>query len=267
MRAIERWHVFLEQIAGRHRAISEEAQVAAATVLEAAGFDPTPIATAWTAVENRLVELERRIVVTWHEKVDRAFEEEGADAARRIAAFDRGDDLRFVLENAREELQHRVYAAAARRMHAHALAMRAQRVCVRCGAEWPIPVTYRAIDVRCAHCGTLAAFEPGALLRQFATFGAHALASEAARDAWRAMRVSERAVHKMRPPHSLPLLKAHERAQIAYWRTYLDARSRVEPALRTDLGHEVRSRMEAWYRDRAEFEPEWVRAGRPRDVI
>jgi hypothetical protein len=98
--------------------------------------------------------------------------------------------------------------------------------------------------------------------------GAHALAQEAATAEWRAMRAAQHAVHDQRPPVAFALIKAWERAQIAYWRAYLPVRARYEPAIQAhNMPLEIGSRMEQWYVSTAEFEPAWVQAGRPREPL
>jgi hypothetical protein len=97
--------------------------------------------------------------------------------------------------------------------------------------------------------------------------GAHAVAQEAAVVPWRAMRAAERALHAVRPPRPLEVIKAYERAQIAYWRHYLAVRSNFEPILARDPALEIRSRMEQWYVSSAEYEEAWVAAGRPREQV
>ena len=96
----------------------------------------------------------------------------------------------------------------------------------------------------------------------------HIFAQEAARPEWRAMRAAERALHAIRPPRTLAPVKAVERTQIAYWRTYLTVRGRYEPAIQVNnLGMEIGARMHQWYVSTAEFEPAWVEAGRPREAL
>ena len=95
----------------------------------------------------------------------------------------------------------------------------------------------------------------------------HAVSQEAAVAEWRAMRVAERRWRGARPPCPLALVIDYERTQIAYWRRYLGERSRFEPLLARDPGMEIRSRMDRWYVSHAEYEPEWVGAGRPRSSI
>lgn len=261
-----RWTGFLRQIAQRHDEVSREAGACATDALAQTGFDPTPIGTAWGAIDMRLADLERKIDETWGAQVERAFEAEGADRAAIDAAREEGLRLRHELEDRRESLRSTIFADIARRTYARALAERTDRACPRCGAGLDLPITFRALQVSCAHCGALATFEPGTLMRSVVAWGAHSLASEAAHGQWLAMRAAERAARAVRPPVPLALLKAYERAQIAYWTAYVTARAQLEPEMR-DVGLEVRSRMDAWYRFSAEHEPEWVRAGRPREPV
>jgi hypothetical protein len=100
-----------------------------------------------------------------------------------------------------------------------------------------------------------------------AAIAAHAVAQEAVVTTWRAMRRAERALNAIRPPRTLEPIKAYERAQIAYWRAYLEVRARYEPILARDPALEIRSRMEQWYVSSVEYEPAWVAAGRPREPI
>jgi len=266
--AVERWDAFLAQIEGRHRAVRDEAaKQARAAVATLSSPDTTFISHGWAAIESRLQELEKRIVDTWHEKVDDTFGAEGIDQTTRMAAYEKGDLLRFALENAREELQQHIFADAARELFARAMADRKDRFCSECGAQFELPICFRAVALTCARCGTKTMFEPGDLLRGVAAVGAHALAQEAALAEWQKMRLCERRAKAVRPPCPLSLLKDYERAQIAYWRAYVAARGRIEPELGRDPALEVRSRMEFWYTYQAEHEQEWVRGGRPRETI
>ena len=268
MSAVERWDSFLAQIEGRHRAVREEAaKQARAAVATLASPDTSFISHGWAAIESRLQELEKRIADTWSEKVDDTFAAEGIVKETRMAALEKGDALRFTLENAREELQQHIFADAARELFARAMANRRDRYCSECGAQFELPMCFRAIDLTCPRCGTRTQFEPGELMRGAAAVGVHALSQEAALAEWLAMRKAERRAKAVRPPCPLALLKEYERAQIAYWRVYVAARARLEPELGRDPALEVRSRMEFWYTYSAEHEPEWVRGGRPREAI
>lgn len=265
-RAHERWAAFLKQIADRHKLVSDEAEQGARTALAECGYDPTPIASAWGAVTHRLQELERRIIDTWNEKVGDTFQAEGYPQATWDSERRKGEDLAFELENARQALEMRVLANGAREMFGRALATQKERLCPRCGAPLAIPFTHRAINVTCGHCQSVGTFEPGALLRTVVAFAEHPVSWEAAQQEWLAMRLAERRIRDTRSPAPLALLKDYERAQIAYWFRYIGTRVHFAPELR-DVAHEVRSRMDAWYRMTAEHEQEWVRAGRPREVF
>jgi hypothetical protein len=240
--ALARWEAFLSQIAARHAAICAEAEEGSQAALAACGNDVTPLAHAWMAVTDRLKELEQRIASTWHEKVEAVFEAEGLDRDLQLRELERGNDLAFELENRREASEQRSFARAARELHARALAEQVNRRCGHCGVDLPVPVTYRAVNVSCRHCGTLVTFEPGTLARMAVAAGSHAMAWEAAMPEWLAMRRAERALRLHRSPSPLALLKAQEHAQIAYWWKYFTAKAHFEPEVR-DVAREVRARM------------------------
>jgi len=266
MSATERWEAFLKQIAARHQSVREEAaQQVQSLAAGLADADMSPITRAWTAADARLKELEYRISDTWSTQVDDAFDSEGLGAATRASAYEKGNALQFALENAHEETHVRLFADLARGLFEQALASRRGRFCTECGKPLVIPITFRAIDLYCGSCGTKTQFEPGDFMRQVAAVGAHALAQEAALGPWRAMRKAERDIRKARSPCPLPLLKAYERAQIAYWQAYVAARAKIEPEMGCDLAHEVRARMAAWYAA-VQHEREWMRAGDPREL-
>lgn len=265
-RAADRWQGFLAQIGERHRLVREEAAVGARDALRDSGYDVTPISHAWMAVNDRLLELERRIIDTWHEKVESAFEAENYPPPALAAERRKGEDLAFALENARQSTEMHVFAGGAREIHGRALAAQRERNCPTCTAPLDVPVSYRALNLRCAHCGAVSTFEPGTLARTAIAFGAHAMSWVSAEREWYAMRETERQVRDQRPPVALPLLKGHEHAQIAFWFKYFTTKAQLEPELH-DVPREVRARMEHWYMGSAEHEEHWRAAGRPRAQI
>jgi hypothetical protein len=265
-RASERWQAFLAQIGDRHKLVREEAAVAARDALRESGYDVTPMGVAWAGVTDRLQELEGRIIDTWHEKVESAFEAEGYGRPALDIERRKGEDLAFILENSRTSVEMHVFAGGAREIHARSLATQHERNCPTCTAPLDVPIAYRAVNLRCAHCGAVSTFEPGTLARTAIAFGAHALSWVSAEREWHAMRDAERRVHDQRPPVALALLKAFEQAQIAYWFKYFATKAQLEPELH-DVAREVRSRMEWWYTASAEHEEEWRAAGRPRAQI
>jgi len=266
MSARARWSAFLQQIGERHAVVCAEAIEGAREALVAAGYDPSPIGQAMSAVGSRLSDLERRIIDTWNEKVEPTYEAEGIPHDVAMADRARGEELAWNLENAREAATQKIHADAARTIYAHALQGQRDRLCPTCGAPLDIPLVARAINVTCARCRAIATFEPGMAMRTALAIGAHALSWEAAYPQWLAMRVAERRVKSVRPPAPVALLKEHERAQIAYWWSYFQTRGHLEPEVR-DVAREVRARMDAWYTYSAEHEEAWRAAGRPREVF
>jgi hypothetical protein len=266
MSALERWQSFLAQIEGRHGATRAEAEAAAGQFIAsvAAGGDYLPLSHQLMAVRSRLQNLETMITETWHAKVDTAIcDEHGLPA--RAGAFARGEAVRHALDDAREELEPRIFADLARQRFAHVLAA-SRAVACACGRVRDAPISFRAIALACA-CGARMPFEPGELMRSVAAVGTHALAQVAAVVEWRAMRAAERALHAIRPPCPLAVIQAYERSQIAYWRRYLATRAHFEPELARDPALEIRARMEQWYVMTAEYEQAWVAAGRPREIV
>lgn len=263
--ALARWEAFLAQIAARHAAICAEAEEGSRAALAACDHDVTPLSHAWMAVNDRLMDLEQRIASTWHEKVEAVFEAEGLDRGLQLRELERGNDLAFELENRREITEQRSFALAARELHGRALRAQVDRSCGHCGVELPIPVTYRAINVSCRHCGTRVTFEPGTVARMAVASGSHALAWEAAMPEWIAMRRAERAIRLHRSPVPLALLKAHEHAQIAYWWKYFSTKAHFEPEVR-DVSREVRARLQPWW-TMATTEEAWRQAGDPRAAV
>jgi hypothetical protein len=252
----------MKQIAERHALLCEEAKREAAQGLVASGYDPIPIAHAWGAVQSRLIDLERRIIDTWHEKVDATYESEGIDNAVRTGDREKGAELAYELENAREACDKSILADAARTMVARALSTQKERLCPTCGAPLDVPLTYRSVNLTCRACGAVSTFEPGTLMRNVLASGSHALAWQAAHAEWLAMRGADRRARAYRSPTPLAALQDCERAHIAYWWKYSVARAALEPE-RGDIRREVQARMDPWYQQ-AEHESQWRDAGRPR---
>lgn len=123
MSALARWDAFLAQIEGRHAAVRRDAEAAAHAFIAgvAAGGDHLPLSHQLMAVRSRLQELETMIADTWHAKVEDAIFSEGHGVAVRDAQFAKGEALRHALDDAREELEPRIFAELARQRHARGL--------------------------------------------------------------------------------------------------------------------------------------------------
>jgi len=266
--AVARWDAFLAQIQQRHHEVIVEAETAARRFIAevAGGGNVTPLSHQMMAVSSRLSELETKIIDTWHAKVEQAIFDDGLGVPDRDREYAKGRALKRALDDQREELEPRVFAELARQRYAYALQAGRAIVCAACGARRDGVIAFRATELRC-RCGNRVVFEPGDLMRSVAAVGTHAIAQEAAVHEWRAMRAAGYRMHDLRPPRPLPAIIEYERAQIAYWRTYLAVRSQLEPELARDPGLEIRARMEPWYTSHAAFEEAWVLAGKPRLAI
>ncbi len=269
MSALARWEAFLAQIEDRHRRVIGEAEASGRGFIASVqgGGDVTPLSHQLMGVESRLQELESAIIDTWHAKVEDAIFADGHGVPVRDAEYARGEAVKDRLEDARDELSPRLHAELAQLRFQHALATTRAIYCSFCGAPGPRPLSFRALELRCPTCQASTLFDPGELMRSVAAVGTHAVAQVAALAEWRAMKDADRRARRLRPPVPLAAIIASERSQIAYWRTYLAVRATFEPELARDPGFEIRSRMEQWYVSHAEYEEEWVRAGRPRTPV
>lgn len=269
MSALARWDGFLAQIEDRHRVVREEAEGSARAFVAqiAAGGDYLPMSHQFMAVDNRLRELETKIIDTWHAQVEDAIFAEGHGVPERDRQYQRAVALKHQLEDLREEIEPRVMAELARQRFGHAQAQHAPSTCTWCRRDFVAQPSFRSYDIACPTCGNTTLVEPSELLRSVAAVGTHAVAQEQATAEWRAMKHAQRVMQAYRPPYPIESIKHYERAQIAYWFKYLAVRAQFEPELGRDPAMEVRSRMEQWYTMFAEHEVSWVAAGRPRERI
>jgi hypothetical protein len=259
-----RWDGFLAQVRERFVAILREAQEGCPQLLEQAGFDPTPMGNAWSAIDLRAKDLERKIEDTWGSQVEAAFEQAGAPPAAIAYERGKGEALRDFMEVERERTRIGIYAAAGRTMFQRGLAELGKPFsCVRCGAPLEVPFTFRAQNVPCVHCQTVNGFEPGMRMRM-AEVCVHPLCEEAAWPQWVAMHQAENAWRAARPV-TIAHLKHWERAQIAFLHAYLSMRVRLLPDTAQAFDADLRGRMRAFY-DSMERERAWIEAGRPRDL-
>ena len=269
MSALARWDAFLAQIEERHKAVRAVADGSARAFIQqiAAGGDSQPLSHQLMAIRNRLQELETKIIDTWHAQVEDAILGEGHGVPERDRQYARGAALKDALDDARDELEPRIFAELARQRFAHAQAQHGASTCTSCRSQFAAPPAFRSYEMQCPSCGQRTLVEPSELLRSVSAVGTHAVAQEATTAEWRQMRYAERAMRAYRPPYPIESIKAFERAQIAYWFKYLSVRSQFEPELARDPAMEVRDRMEQWYTMFANHEQSWVAAGNPRERI
>lgn len=267
MQALQRWDAFLAQIRDRHAAVIAECDAALAPVLQqlTAGGDIGAVSRQLSMTRSRLMELEGRIEETFQSKVEAAFESEGASGAMVTGEMMKGRRQRRMLEFARDLHEPMVLDRLVRMQYAHAQATQAPLVCSHCRNVMPLPLVGRNMAIRCA-CGGSTEYVPSDLMKMMSATGADAVAKVAAQAEWRQMVEAEQLQHEQRPPYSLELIMHIERTQIAYYRAYWTMRGQFEPE-RSDVVREIRAIMEPWYVTRAEYEPAWVAAGRPRSPL
>ncbi len=231
MSGLIRWQGFLDQIVARYTGLCDEGAAKARQAYTETG-DITRIGVTWMPYNERLSELENKIIDTWDEKVSDALDAEGIPHERAMTAREQGARLAFDLENRRHQTDMRMIAWGAREELARASS----------------------------------APDPENAKRNAMFFGSHAFGWEAAEVQWLEMREVERRLNNMRPPRPLAIYKEYELAQIRYWFPYCETRARIDPTL-ADVKREVRAKMEFWYMHAAELEAVWRDAGRPRAAI
>ncbi len=267
MQAQQRWESFLAQIRDRHAAIIVDCDAALVPILQqlVAGGDTSVISRQLSLTDARMCELEDRIEATFNDKVEGAFESEGASVAVCNAEGLKGRRLRWHLGFARNLHEPMVLDRLVRMQYAHAQATQAPLVCAHCRNVMPLPLVGRTMPIRCA-CGGTTEYVPSALMKMASASGADAVAKVAAQAEWRQMVEAQNMRHELRPPYSLEVIMHIERTQIAYYRAYWTMRGQFEPE-RNDVAREIKAIMEPWYVTYAEFEPAWVAAGRPRSPL
>jgi hypothetical protein len=223
-----RWHAFLEKVHARVHAILEEAARDCATLFEAERHDPRAMSNAWTSQERRAQDLVTKIRDTWSGSVEDAL---SFDVALRAAEQERGDAMVDGLGLAIEACKRRIWADAAR-----VLWQRATH-------EGPTSDAWRMVE----------------------HFAVPALCDEGTWQEWLALRAAERG-RRGHDGDRFENLRAHEQAQIAHERAWLELRARMLPQHAPALAKDLHGRMAQFYimldRERA-----WIDAGRPRAIV
>src|SRR5678816_1267267 len=135
--------------------------------------------------------------------------------------------------------------------------------CKQCGAPLTVPITYRVVNLTCAHCRTVNEYEPGTRTRYTEASCLHSLCQEAAWNEYVAMTQAE-AAYKRARPHTIQDIKNWEGAQIAYHRKYLTTRLQYLPDQAPSFAKDLAGRMEHFYVYGVHNDAEWIKAGRPR---
>ncbi|MDB4997360.1 MAG: hypothetical protein JWM74_4792, partial [Myxococcaceae bacterium] len=243
--------------------IMGEAREGCLMLLEQTDFNTITMGNAWTGMEMRAKELQRKVDDTWRDAVEPKFEE--ASAPREVIARERQkkDDFTDWLDVETERTRIAIYCDATRRLMEHTRTTATEGVrCSQCGATIEAPGGFRAVNVGCKHCGTVNTYEPGTKVRMIEAMGTHPLCEEHAWEAWLEMRRAERAWKSARP-ETIDSIRRYEHAQLAYWQTYLQFRARMQPELVPALDKDLRGKMAHFYIS-LEHNKAWVAAGKPR---
>jgi hypothetical protein len=260
---VARWDGFLAQIHQRFTAILGEAREGCLMLLEQTDFNAIAMSNAWTGMEMRAKELQRKVDDTWSESVEGKFEEANSPHEVIVRERKKKEDFNEQLDIELELTRIGTYSDAARRLMEHARETTKDGFrCTHCGAAIDLPLGFRAIDVGCKHCGTVNTYEPGTNVRMVEAMGIHPLCEEHAWEARLEWRRAERAWRSARP-ETIDVIRRYEHAQLAYWQTYLEFRARMLPELVPALDKDLRGKMAHFYVS-LEHNKAWVGAGKPR---
>jgi hypothetical protein len=265
---VQRWDGFLKNIKERFEQIMQESRDGCAQMLAETSYDPIPMGNAWGAMERRGKDLSTKIDETWRQQVEPKFEEAGVARSLIAEQSEKGDAMREWIENEIERTRIGIYTKLARDVAELDKNERQSHLgggypCKQCGAPLVIPVTFRVMNLTCAHCRTVNEFEPGTRTRYVEASCLHSLCQEAAWNEWLAMNAAEKAFKRARP-HTIQHIQAWEAAQIAYHKKYLTMRLQYLPDQAASYAKDLAGRMEHFYVYTLQNDGEWAKAGRPR---
>lgn len=261
---VQRWDGFLKNIRERFEQIMQESRDGCAQMLAETNYDPIPMGNAWGAMERRAKDLITKVDETWRQQVEGKFEEAGVPRPVIDAEARKGDGMREWIEVEIERTRIGIYCKLARDVAEMDVRERQGGYpCKQCGAPLPAPVTFRVLNLTCAHCRTVNEFEPGTRTRYVEASCLHSLCQEAAWNEWLAMQQAERAFKRARP-HTIQHIQTWEAAQIAYHKKYLTTRLQYLPDQAPSYAKDLAGRMEHFYVYTIPNDAEWVKAGRPR---
>jgi hypothetical protein len=264
---VQRWDGFLKNIKERFDQIMQESRDGCAQLLRDSNYDPIPMGNAWGAMERRAKDLSTKVDETWRQQVEPKFEEAGVARPAIDEQSRKGDAFRDWMELEIEKTRIQIYCAAAREVVELDKREKAGGYpCKQCGAPLTVPITYRVVNLTCAHCRTVNEYEPGTRTRYTEASCLHSLCQESAWNEYVAMQQAERDYKRARP-HTIQHIKNWEGAQIAYHRKYLTTRLEYLPDQTPSFQKDLAGRMEHFYVYTVQNDGEWVKAGRPRAAL
>ncbi len=250
----ERWEAFSAKLGARVDEAIAEADQGLDAIIEQHATDAGPMGAAMAALKSRFHGLARKLDEA-REKVD-----EGLwSILFRDGVSERDNDVvgairdRFLAESSRlmddlearvEKLETQKNAAWARKLHAIASHELQQGVpCSNCGAPFQVKVYWRASNETCPYCEAMNTISPGAaasLLYQ--GNGVHALAHEAAFEAWQAQERARAWLENRRHPTEADR-QAYLDAMRTYWTQYYQTVAQVDPGFDGDVEAAVAGRL------------------------
>ncbi|MFV8752274.1 hypothetical protein ACNOYE_17130 [Nannocystaceae bacterium ST9] len=258
-----RWDGFLSKARERFEAVMTESLEGCAALLQQTGGDTITTSNAWTGMRMRAITLAGKIEETWSQQVQDQFLAANAPAARLDANFAKGRALRDWMDVEIERVEIAIFANGLRSMLESARAEQAALRCSQCGAELPIGLTLRAVEVNCSRCGSLITVEPGPRARMAEALG-HYLWREATWELWLAKQAAETACKRSRGTQ-LHLLQAWELAELQYLSAWLRERAKLMLGAEREFDKDLIGRMRQFYVD-CEREAVWTKAGRPTQI-
>ncbi len=234
---VARWDAFLAKIRERVADTLAQAEEGCAMLLDVNGLDPQPMTIAWMAIENQLHELNQKVDQTWSEKVEPGLEDTPELEAQRA----KGPALREWIDAQREQLDVRMFAAAARKIYEQAKVNLAKdQKCAQCGAAMKLDQAFfRSRHLTCSFCNNVNTFVPGSMISAVEYFCCHHLAREKSAALHAVWISAERRKDDNRA--------AAEAALRAYTTAYLRARIELVPEYAADFEKDLKGKMAFFY--------------------
>lgn len=258
-----RWDGFLSKARERFEAVMNESLEGCAALLRQTGGDTLTISNAWTGMRLRAIGLAGKIDETWSQQVHDSFLAANAPSGRVDANYGKGQALRDWMDIEIERVEIAIFAEALRSMLDMARAEQAELRCSQCGAELPIGLSLRSVEVGCSRCRSLNTIEPGPRARMAEALG-HYLWREATWELWLRKHAAEQACKRTRGVQ-LELLQAWERAELEYLSAWLRERAKLMAGAEREFDKDLIGRMRQFYVD-CEREVVWTKAGRPKQI-
>lgn len=258
-----RWDGFLSKARERFEAVMNESLEGCAALLQQTGGDTITASNAWTGMRLRAITLAGKIEETWSQQVQDQFIAADTPTGRLDANFAKAEALRDWMDIEIERVEIKIFADGLRSMLESARAEQAELRCSQCGAELPIGLSLRTVEVNCSRCGALISVEPGPRARMAEALG-HYLWREATWELWLKKNAAESASKRARGTH-LHLLQAWELAELEYLSAWLRERAKLMVGAEKEFDKDLIGRMRQFYVD-CEREAVWTKAGRPKQI-